>query len=73
MSTEFPIVSRQQLKVERDQGSPLLVVLRRLYLDEGLTYPEMAVRLGVSLSTVNRWMKAAAIPTTTRGAGEAAA
>lgn len=69
MPNEFPILSRQQVRVERAHGSPLPDLLRRLYLDEGLTYPEIAVRLGVSLSTVNRWMKASAIPTRTRGIG----
>lgn len=73
MPTEFPILSRQQVRVERLHGASLNDLLRRLYLDEGLTYPQIAERLDVSVSTVNRWMKAAAITTRTRGTGSAVA
>lgn len=73
MPNEFPILSRQQVAVERRFGVSLPDLLRRLYVDEGLTFPQMAERMGVSLSTVNRWMKAADIPTTTRGTGMAKA
>lgn len=73
MADEFPILSRQQVAVERRFGAPLPLLLTRLYVHEGLTYPQIADRLGVSISTVNRWMKASGITTTTRGTGAAAA
>lgn len=69
MANEFPILSRQQVAVERRFGAPLPTLLARLYIHDGLTFPQIAEHLGVSLSTVNRWMKAAGIVTTTRGAG----
>lgn len=69
MADPFPILSRQQMSVERRFGEPLAVLLARLYVHDGLTYPQIAERLGVSVSTVNRWMKAAGVTATTRGSG----
>ena len=66
---DFPIVSRNQVRVERRFGEPLTVLLPRLYIHDGLTHEQIAERLDVSVRTVHRWMKAAGVITTTRGTG----
>lgn len=70
---DFPIVSRNQVRVERRFGEPLPALLTRLYIHDGLTHEQIAERLGVSVRTVHRWMKAARVITNTRGTGQTAA
>jgi len=57
------IRTAEQQRVEYAQGAPIEALLRRLYVSDGLTQPEVAERLGVSTRSVARWMAALSIPT----------
>lgn len=60
--------SRQEQLIEHRFAEPMDALLRRLYVDEGLTQAEIAVRLGTSLRSVVRWMVKYGIPTRDRRA-----
>ncbi|MFN8520736.1 MAG: hypothetical protein U0667_15375 [Chloroflexota bacterium] len=63
-----PIRTAEQQRVEHAHGAPVDELIRRLYVQEGLTQPEVAARLAVSTRTVIRWMAALGIPTRDRRA-----
>lgn len=63
-----PIRTAEQQRVEHAHGAPIDELVRRLYVHEGLTQPEVARRLGVSTRTVIRWMADMGIPTRDRRA-----
>ncbi|MCL8207262.1 MAG: DUF1804 family protein [Actinomycetia bacterium] len=48
-------------EVEATWGRPLAEILRELYIEQNLTIPEVADRLGVAWSTVLRWLRKAGI------------
>lgn len=54
--------SRQEQLIEHRFAEPMDALLRRLYVDEALTQPEIAVRLGASTKSVSRWMVKYRIP-----------
>jgi DNA-binding transcriptional regulator YiaG len=60
--------SRQEQLIEHRFAEPMDVLLRRLYVDEGLTQAEIAHRLDASVKTVLRWMAKYGIPTRDRRA-----
>lgn len=68
MDTAFQVRTRQQQLVEARHGAPAEVLLRRLYVEQGLSQAEVAETLGVSLRSINRWMVAYGIPTRDRRA-----
>jgi hypothetical protein len=47
--------TKTMLRIEREFGEPLEVVLRRLYVEEGLTLDEIAKTFHVTQSTVWHW------------------
>lgn len=50
------VTDRMRL-VELQQQEEIQPLLRRLYLDEGLTYAEVGQRIGVASQTVAAWIK----------------
>lgn len=69
-----PIIrTAEQQRVEHEHGAPIESLLRRLYVDEGLTQPQVAAVLGVSTRSVIRWMRDCGIPTRDRRAIKAVA
>lgn len=60
--------SRQEQLIEHRFAEPMDVLLRRLYVDEGLTQQQIAERLETSNRTVVRWMAKYGIPTRDRRA-----
>lgn len=62
------IRTAEQQRVELRFGASIEALLRRHYTAEGLTQPEVAVILGVSVRSVIRWMAAYGIPTRDRRA-----
>ena len=57
------LLSRQEQLVAHRHGASVEDLLRRLYVDDGLTQEQIAVVLGVSVRSVTRWMVKYAIPT----------
>lgn len=47
--------SRQEQLVEIRFGEPVEALLRRLYIEEGLTQEQIAERLGVGRRSIIRW------------------
>lgn len=66
------IRTAEQQRVEHRHGASIEVLLRRLYVEEGLTQPQVAATLGVSTRSVVRWMRDYRIPTRDRRAIKAA-
>lgn len=60
------IRTAEQQRVELRFGASIEALLRRLYTAEGMTQPEVAQHLGVSVRSVTRWMAAYSIPTRDR-------
>lgn len=56
-------MTRPMARMEARLGRPLADVLTELYQGEGLTLAEVAQRLGVSVTTVIRWMAALGVET----------
>lgn len=56
-------MTRPMARMEARMGRPLADVLADLYHGEGLTLAEVAERLGVSVTTVLRWMAALGVET----------
>jgi DNA-binding transcriptional regulator YiaG len=50
------VKSRAEQIVEAKIGETIEAAIRRMYLDDGLTQAEVAVRLGVSRQSVVNWM-----------------
>lgn len=48
--------TRRMQEVENRFGAPVEEVIRRLYLQEGLTIAELAKRLEVAQGTLGTWM-----------------
>jgi DNA-binding XRE family transcriptional regulator len=67
-----PLKSRREQLVEHQHGAPVEVLLRRLYVAEGLSQDAVAAALGVSRDAVIGWMKKYRIPTRDRRAVQAA-
>lgn len=64
MPTETTIFrTREEQRVEADQGSTVPELLRTLYHERGLSQQDIADRLRVSRATVRRWMVRYQIPT----------
>lgn len=59
---------REQVVSARNGGREVPDLLRELYVDEGLSQDEVALRLGVHRQTVVRWMEQFGIPTRDRRA-----
>lgn len=59
---------REQLVEHAHAGEPIEAILRRLYVDEGLSQQAVADRLGVSRDAVIGWMVKYGIPTRDRRA-----
>ena len=72
-AAEYPLKSRQEQLVERRHGAPVEALLRRLYVNEGLTQEQVAIALGVGRDTVYAWMRKYGIPTRDRRAVKAVA
>jgi excisionase family DNA binding protein len=70
---DFPLKSRQEQLVEHRHGATVEALLRRLYVDDGLTQEQVAAHLGVSRDTVYAWMVKHEIPTRDRRAVKAMA
>lgn len=64
--TQQRIKSRAEQLVEHRHGAPVEALLRRLYVEQGMSQAEVAVALGVQRETVVRWMGACGIPTRDR-------
>ncbi len=62
----FQYKSRTEQALEAAHGAPVEVLLRRLYVTQGLSQEEVAKTLGVSRSTVLGWMAKYAVPTRDR-------
>lgn len=60
--------SRQEQLIEHRFAEPMDALLRRLYVDEGLTQAEIAARLNAGHRSVVRWMVKYGIPTRDRRA-----
>lgn len=60
--------SRQEQALQFEHGAPVEELLRRLYVDEGLTQAQVAERLGVHVRSVIRWMAKYGIQTRDRRA-----
>lgn len=73
MSSDFPLLSREEQLVERRHGAPVEVLLRRLYVERGMTQGQVAEALGVSVRSVVRWMAKYRIPSRDRRAVRGAA
>ena len=58
-----PTMTRPMARMETRLGRPLADELDALYHGEGLTLAEVAQRLGVSITTVLRWMDRLGIET----------
>lgn len=43
-------------RIEAREGRPMDAVLRDLYVDQGLLLAEVGLRLGLSESSVSRWL-----------------
>jgi hypothetical protein len=66
-TTDTPIFrSRAMQAVEHRHGVPVEVLLRRLYVEAGLSQEEVAQTLGVGRQAVVRWMGNFGIPTRDR-------
>lgn len=48
--------------IEAEHGQPIDVLLRALYVDEGLGVEEIAEKLDLTKGTVSRWMARFGIP-----------
>ena len=68
----LPLKSRAEQLVERRHGAAVEVLLRRLYVEQGLTQDQVASTLGVDRGTVWSWMRKYGIPTRDRRALAAA-
>ena len=64
----LPFKSRREQQLEREHGMSVDALLRRLYVDEGLSQQQIARRLGVSRGAVVAWMARWGIPTRDRRA-----
>ena len=64
--SDFRPKSRTEQLVERQHGAAVEVLLRRLYVAEGLTQEQVAGALGVGRITVLEWMRKYRIPTRDR-------
>lgn len=62
----FKYKSRTEQALEAAHGAPVEVLLRRLYVTEGLTQEQVAKTLGVSRSAVLEWMAKYGVPTRDR-------
>jgi len=60
--------SRQEQLIEHRFAEPMDTLLRRLYVDEGLTQAQIAERLDAGHRSVVRWMVKYGIPTRDRRA-----
>jgi len=60
--------SRQEQLIEHRFSEPMDALLRRLYVDEGLTQAQVAARLGTNVRSVIRWMAKYGIQTRDRRA-----
>ncbi len=67
-----PLKSRREQLVEHQHGAPVEVLLRRLYVTEGMSQAEVATTLGVSRDAVVGWMAKYRIPTRDRRAVQVA-
>jgi len=67
------IRTAEQQRVEHEHGASIEALLRRLYVDEGMTQPQVADLLGVSTRSVVRWMRDLGIPSRDRRAIKAVA
>ena len=68
MNATPTLLSRQEQLVEHRFAESIDELLRRLYVDEGLTQQQIAERLDVHVRSVVRWMAKHHIPTRDRRA-----
>ncbi len=47
--------------LEAERGKPIEVILRELYIDQGLTIEQVAGKLGFGSGTISRWLDRAGI------------
>lgn len=59
--------TREMQDIEAAWGEPMGDILRRLYVDEGLTVAQVGERLGQTKGTISRWLERFGIQT--RGHG----
>jgi DNA-binding transcriptional ArsR family regulator len=59
--------TREMQDLEAAWGEPMGDILRRLYLEDGLTVEQVGLRLGKSKGAISRWLERFGIPT--RGHG----
>ena len=56
-----------QAAIERHEGKAIDVLLRELYVDQGMTLDAMSGVLGVNAGALSRWMDDFGIPRRPRG------
>lgn len=54
--------TREMQRVEAQEGRPLDVILRELYIDQGLMLVQVGERLGIGESAAARWLQHFDIP-----------
>lgn len=67
-AVRFIAKSRTEQRVEHLHGTSVEVLLRRLYVTEGMSQEQVAATLGVSRQAVLDWMRKYGVPTRDRRA-----
>lgn len=60
-------------RLEAEMGEPMDAILRRLYLDEGLTVDQVGQRLGITKGAASRWLERFGVETRGHGFRRSAA
>lgn len=64
--------TREMQRIEASYGEPMGDILRRLYVEDGLTVAQVAERLGFSKGAISRWLERFGIETRGHGSRSAA-
>lgn len=64
--------TREMQRIEARYGEPMGDILRRLYVEDGLTVEKVADQLGYSKGAISRWLERFGIETRSHGSRGAA-